>query len=189
MARREQMIGVPAQADDLFVEVATFERGVTRRNLRESLASCVVAIFFLYIAAHDRGIHRIAALFVVAAALHIPLRIHLAGRALLPPLDRVAEEHLRKAFAQELNKQSALLDRVLVWYVGPMALSTLSFQITVFLRHGIDAFALTPLLLGALLGSLIVFANKRASRRLRERAAAVLSSSAPAGIAPGIEAG
>lgn len=161
-------------AERLRQESDRLQRRVRRRDLLETIAAVVVAVFFLLAAGSgfSRGnwVGASFALLLVAWAVFVPFQLRWARRKLpdprrdLPP--RTFLEHQREAALA----QAHMLDRAWLWYVAPCTAGVLGLT---FSAPGVDA---GDLLYGGFvvaLGIFIAWINRRAGQVFHEHARAL----------------
>lgn len=149
-------------------ESDAFEKKIRRRDLVETLAAVVVAAVFGYEAAiAETGLARIGALIVIGSSAFVVWwlrRARQAGPARsmdLPVADRLRSERER------IESQIRLLESVLWWYAGPLAVGVALFVLG--LQAGAVATAASLTFLVAVCG-FVWWLNRRAVRRdLRPR--------------------
>ena len=161
-------------AEHLRQESDRLQRRVRRRDLLETIAAVVVAVFFLWAAGSgfSRGnwVGASFALLLVAWAVFVPFQLRRARRKPpdprrdLPP--RTFLEHQREAALA----QAHMLDRAWLWYVAPCTAGVLGLT---FSAPGVDA---GDLLYGGFvvaLGIFIAWINRRAGQVFHEHARAL----------------
>lgn len=149
-------------------ESEAFDRKIRRRDLLETLAAVVVAAAFGYEAATvETLVARLGALIIVGSSAFIVWwlrRARKAGPARsmdLPVADRLQAERER------VEIQIRLLESVLWWYAGPLAVGATLFVLG--LEAGTAATLLTLCVIAAGCG-FVWWLNRRAvRRRLRPR--------------------
>lgn len=161
-------------------ESTRFNRTIFWRDMREWLATVLVAGVLLYIACVDNHIHWpmvVAAIIACVPMTYVALR-YRKRRA--PDPNAVLTDHLRNSIAN-VQLQLDLLRSVAKWYLAPIALSILIFGTDAFFTApvppGARKILIVPFLLGALIGAGVFYAvwrmNDYAARtqlepRLRE---------------------
>jgi RNA polymerase sigma-70 factor (ECF subfamily) len=160
--RRERLL------ERVHEESEAFDRKIRRRDLLETLAAVVVATAFGYEAVTvETWVARLGALIVVGSSAFIVWwlrRARKTGRvrsADLPVAERLRAERER------IESQIRLLESVLWWYAGPLAVGAALFVLG--LQAGAVATAATLTVIVAV-SSFVWWLNRRAVRRdLRPR--------------------
>lgn len=150
------------------VESETFERKIRRQDLFETLAAVFVVAAFGYEAATSTTwLARIGALIVVGSSVFVVWWLRRARKAgAVRSMDLPVAERLR-AERERIDLQIRLLETVLWWYVGPLAVGAVLFALG--LETGTVATTLTLSVVAA--GCVFVWwLNRRVvRRRLRPR--------------------
>jgi hypothetical protein len=98
-----------------------FDRTIRRRNIRETVAAAMVAIFFTYIAWGQRnGIDRAGSIILVASSLWIIYYMWRRGGKPPDPNPDQTLEGYRRALVRKYDHQIRLLRNVKFWYLAPM---------------------------------------------------------------------
>ncbi|MDZ7781105.1 MAG: hypothetical protein U5R14_14390 [Gemmatimonadota bacterium] len=149
-------------------ESDAFERKIRRRDLLETLAAAFVVLAFGYEAATSTTwLARLGALIVIGSSVFVVWWLRRARKAgPARSMDLTVGDRLR-AERERVDIQIHLLENVLWWYVGPLAVGTVLF--TLGLEAGTAATAVTLSVIAA--GCAFVWRlNMRAVRRaLRPR--------------------
>ena len=104
-----------------------FDRTIRRRNIRETVAAALVAIFFTYIAWGQRnGIDRVGSIILVASSLWIVYYMWRRGAEPPDPNPDQTLEGYQRALVRKYDHQIRLLRNVKFWYLAPMYVGLLT---------------------------------------------------------------
>src|SRR5579863_5318380 len=104
-----------------------FDRTIWRRNIRETVAGVIVAIFFTYIAWGQRNaIERAGSFIIAAGALWIIYYIRRHGTEPPDPNPDQTLEGYQRALARKYDHQIRLLRKVKFWYLAPLYVGLLT---------------------------------------------------------------
>jgi len=104
-----------------------FDRTIRRRNIRETVAAALVAIFFTYIAWGQRnGIDRVGSIILVASSLWIVYYMWRRGAEPSDPNPDQTLEGYQRALIRKYDHQIRLLRNVKFWYLAPMYVGLLT---------------------------------------------------------------
>jgi hypothetical protein len=104
-----------------------FDRTIRRRNIRETVAAAMVAIFFTYIAwGQPNGIDRVGSLILVASSLWIVYYMWRRGAEPPDPNPDQTLEGYQRALVRKYDHQIRLLRNVKFWYLAPMYVGLLT---------------------------------------------------------------
>jgi hypothetical protein len=109
--------------EEVRARAAKLEKDVRRRNVREYVASAVVVVGCVSIAALGTAtvLLRIACAAGVVSAVSISARVRRAGWRACPTHDGASDETWREALRDALVRQRDLLGTAWRWYVAPFA--------------------------------------------------------------------
>lgn len=172
--QNQQTEGFPVSVDQIRVSAGRFQRKVSRRNVRESLAALVVVIFFGAQMVMSTGmLLRTGDLLVIAASIYVIWHLWSRGSALPLPEDAGLSNWIefRK---RELGRQRDLLSSVWRWYMGPvipgLALVLIAGGLANPALHKHPYFVVAfPALAIAALFVVVGWLNHRAARRLQRQ--------------------
>jgi hypothetical protein len=98
-----------------------FGRTIRMRDWRETIAAGLVAVFFMWIAFHERDVWaRAADVWIALSGVWIAVYLHRRSRAPETAARTATIEEHGKALLQSYGRQIALLKTVKYWYLGPM---------------------------------------------------------------------
>jgi hypothetical protein len=105
----------------ILTKTEKFDRTIRRRNIRETVAAAMVAIFFTYIAWGQRnGIDRAGSIILVASSLWIIYYMWRRGAEPPDPNPDQTLEGYQRALVRKYDHQIRLLRNVKFWYLAPM---------------------------------------------------------------------
>ncbi len=120
-----------------------FDRTIRRRNIQETVAALVVAVFFTYIAWGQRnGIERAGSIILVASSLWIVYYMWRRGAEAADPSPDQTLEGYQRALVRKYDHQIRLLRNVKFWYLAPMYVGLLTCSVGV-LKQQAEKGALT----------------------------------------------
>lgn len=121
--------GTKMSVEAIRLRAGKFERKISRRNLRESIAALGVIIFFAYFIAttHDL-LFRIAWAVFVAGMIWLIVQLQLRGAPNRMPAEIGASTCL-EFFRSELVRQRDLVKDVWGWYLAPMVPGYLAYNV------------------------------------------------------------
>ena len=158
-------------AEHLRQESDRLQRRVRRRDLLETIAAVVVAVFFLWAAGSgfSRGnwVGASFALLLVAWAVFVPFQLRRARRKLPDPRRDLPPRTFLERQREAALAQARMLDRAWLWYVAPCMVGLLGLT---FSAPGVET---GDLLYGAFvvaLGIFIAWINRRAAQVFHEHA-------------------
>ena len=106
-----------------------FDRTIRRRNMRETVAAAVVAIFFTYLAwGQPNGLVRAGSIILVAGALWIIYYMWRHGTELPDPNPDQTLGGYQRALVRKYDHQIRLLRKVKFWYLAPMYVGLLTLS-------------------------------------------------------------
>ena len=107
------------QVEEVRNKALGFQKAITRRNLREFIASVFVIVVFTYQFAmvHD-VVARIAFGMIIAATVYVMWQLLTRGAAAVAPAD-MGRVSCLAFYRLELERQRDLLRNVWRWYFGP----------------------------------------------------------------------
>ena len=106
-----------------------FDRTIRRRNMRETVAAAMVAIFFTYIAwGPPNGLVRAGSIILVAGALWIIYYMRRHGTEPPDPNPDQTLEGYQRALIRKYDHQIRLLRKVKFWYLAPMYVGLLTLS-------------------------------------------------------------
>lgn len=144
-----------------------FVSQVRSRNVREWIATAIVAVSFALLAGVSRGwLRRICAAEIAAAAMYVAWRLYRDGRIDVSPSELDDPESSRLALAREMKRQAALLGRAATWYVAPLGAGWIGLQLADAYQSGITFHLAIYAPIGIAVGVLIAYANHVAARKL-----------------------
>ena len=112
--------GMKVSADVIRLRATKFERKISRRNLRESIASLFVIAFFGYFFATSPDVLlRITWALFIAGMIWVVIALRLKGTPKTMPADMGNSSSL-DFFRSELERQRDLLKNVFPWYLAPL---------------------------------------------------------------------
>ncbi len=121
--------GFKMSAAELHLKAQKFEKRISRRNLREYVASAIViAVFGYYISLFPSTLTRTGCVLIIAATLFVVYTLHKRGAARTMPAGlefRSCVEFHR----QELQRQRDLLRGVWWWYLFPFVPGLIVFSL------------------------------------------------------------
>jgi hypothetical protein len=104
-----------------------FDRTIRRRNIQETVAAAIVAIFFTFIAwAQRNAIERAGSIILVASALWIVYYIWRRGAGPPDPDPDQTLEGYQRALIRKYDHQIRLLRNVKFWYLLPFYVGLLT---------------------------------------------------------------
>ena len=107
-----------------------FDRTIRRRNIRETVAAAMVAIFFTYIAWGQRnGIDRAGSIILVASSVWIVYYMWRRGAEPPDPNPDQTLEGYQRALVRKYDHQIRLLRNVKFWYLAPMYVGLLTVSV------------------------------------------------------------
>lgn len=145
-----------------------FDRKIRRRDLLETLAGVIVAAAFGYEAATvETWLARLGALIVVGSSAFVVWWLRRARKAGPPRSPDLPVADRLRAERDQIEIQIGLLENVLWWYAGPLAVGAALFVLG--LQAGAVATTATLTVIVAVCG-IVWWINRRAVRRdLRPR--------------------
>jgi hypothetical protein len=106
-----------------------FDRAIRRRNLRETVAAAMVAIFFTYIAwGQPNGLVRTASIILVASTIWIIYYMRRHGTEPPDPNPDQTLEGYQRALIRKYDHQIRLLRNVKFWYLAPIYVGLLTLS-------------------------------------------------------------
>ena len=112
--------GMEVSVDVIRLRATKFERKISRRNLRETIASLFVIIFFGYFFVTSPGILlRITWALFIAGMIWIVVALRLKGTPKTMPAAMGSSSSM-DFFRSELERQRDLLKNVFPWYLAPL---------------------------------------------------------------------
>jgi len=112
--------GMKVSADVIRLRATKFEHKISRRNLRESIASLFVIAFFGYFFVTSPGILlRITWALFIAGMIWIVIALRLKGTPKTMPAAMGSSSSM-DFFRSELERQRDLLRNVFPWYLAPL---------------------------------------------------------------------
>ncbi len=121
--------GFKMSAAELHLKAQKFEKRISRRNLREYVASAIViAVFGYYISLFPYTLARAGCVLIIAGTLFVVYMLHKRGAARTMPAGlefRSCVEFHRK----ELQRQRDLLRGVWWWYLFPFVPGLIVFSL------------------------------------------------------------
>jgi hypothetical protein len=142
-----------------------FERKMKFRNLREHVAAAIVVVAFGWRAFHAHSwLEAISCVELVGAAIWITYAL-VKGK--LPEL--LANATLKEVLAHhrtQLDRQIALLSRVMVWYLAPIAVGLVGLLTADAMRLGFSPVIIGTMIAFVVIFTLIAILNKRAAAKL-----------------------
>jgi len=126
--------GMHMSAEAIRLRAGKFERKISRRNLRESVAALGVVIFFAYSFAttHDISFRAAWALFI-AGMIWMVVQLYRQGSPKAMPSD-IGSATCLEFFRSELVRQRDLLRNVWTWYLIPMVPGYLALNVATALQ-------------------------------------------------------
>lgn len=116
-------------ADAIRLRATKFERRISRRNLRESVASIFVIVFFGYFFATTPSILlRITWALFIAGMIWVVIALRVKGTPRTMPAAMGSSSSL-EFFRSELERQRDLLKNVFPWYLAPLIPGYLALNI------------------------------------------------------------
>jgi len=104
-----------------------FDRTIRRRNMRETIAAVIVAIFFTYIAwGQHNAIERAGSFIIAAGALWIIYYMRRHGTEPADPNPDETLEGYQRALVRKYDHQIRLLRKVKFWYLAPLYVGLLT---------------------------------------------------------------
>lgn len=163
--RQDAPAASTSSIDELRSLDQALRKRVRRRDMGETAAAVVVAVFFAWsaldLAADAEWVALGFALLLVAWAVTVPLRLRRARR-------EVPEEDPRQPLVENLGRQrdaalvqARMLERVWLWYLTPPAIGLFGMTLA---RSGPSAFALAYLAAVAVLYIGLAWINRRVAR-------------------------
>lgn len=111
----------------ILTKTEKFDRTIRRRNIRETVAAAIVAIFFAYIAWGQRNaIERAGSFIIVAGALWIIYYMRRHGTEPPDPNPDQTLEGYQRALVRKYDHQIRLLHKVKFWYLAPLYVGLLT---------------------------------------------------------------
>jgi hypothetical protein len=112
--------GTKMSADVIRQRAGSFERKISRRNLRESITSLLVIGFFSYSFATTPGILlRVTWALFIAGMIWIIIQLRLKGTPKTMPAAMGSSSSV-EFFRAELERQRDLVKSVWLWYLAPL---------------------------------------------------------------------
>jgi hypothetical protein len=112
--------GMEMSVEAIRLRAGKFERKISRRNLRESIAALIVIAFFSYnCIASDNILFRITWGLFIAGTIWVMMVLQLKGRPKTLPVMLGSSSSL-EFFRSELERQRDLIKNVWQWYLAPM---------------------------------------------------------------------
>jgi hypothetical protein len=105
-----------------------FHRKIFWRDVLETAAAILVAVFFGSAARYGGVLMQFGAAMVIAAAAVVVIILHTVRRRGGQPMDTSIKERLRGEL-QAVERQIKLLRNVLYWYIGPLFVGGLIFGV------------------------------------------------------------
>ena len=162
--------GMKMSADAIRLRATKFERRISRRNLRESVASLFVIVFFAYFLATSLSLPlRITWGLFIAGMIWIVIALRVKGSPRTMPA-AMGNSSCLEFFRSELERQRDLVKNVFPWYLAPLIPGYLSLNVAYaysFRRPGLWAgLALLDLIFVAVFVG-VWWMNQRAARCLQ----------------------
>ncbi len=114
--------------ESITMQSAHFNRQIKRRDLRETIVSLLLVVFFgVAFILTPYPVGKIGAAIIMLSSLWIIYKLHSTGKA---AGDEGAEESLHEQMKRQLKKvkaQISLLNRVWLWYLLPLSVGVLMF--------------------------------------------------------------
>jgi hypothetical protein len=162
--------GMKVSADVIRLRASKFERKISRRNLRESIASLFVIAFFGYFFATSPSISlRITWALFIAGMIWIIIALRLKGTPRTMPTAMGNFSSL-DFFRSELERQRDLLKNVFPWYLAPLIPGYVALNVSYALKFPPSirwaGLALLDIIFVAVFGG-VWYMNQRAARCLQ----------------------
>ncbi len=161
--------GTKMSADAIRLRATKFERKISRRNLRETIAGIIVIVFFAFsfAATHEIALRTTWGLFIAGVILVlINLRSQAGGSAM--PAEMGGASCI-EFFRAELERQRDALRSVWKWYLAPVVPGYVALNVAFALRFhyaGLGRLLLLDLFFVAMFVA-IWWMNQSAARRLQ----------------------
>ncbi len=145
-----------------------FGRTIRRRDWRETIAAGLVAVFFGWIAFHERDVWaRAAAVWIALSGVWIAVYLYWQSRTSQTAAATVTLDEYGKALLESYERQIALLKTVKYWYVGPMWVGLIGLAAARWrLDHNTAAWVTAGVVYTGLLGFLAWLNESWGARRI-----------------------
>jgi hypothetical protein len=162
--------GTKMSAEAIRLRAGKFERGISRRNLRETIiAVAVIGLFGYYIASTTEILQRLAWGLFIGGMIWITVNLHRRGTPRTMPSDMGSSSCL-EFFRSELERQRDLIQNVWSWHLAPLVPGYLALNVAyIFGHHHLALWAGLALLNALFVGTFVGVwkVNQKAARCLQ----------------------
>lgn len=129
--------GTKMSVEAIRLRAGKFERKISRRNLRESIASLVVIVCFSYFFVKTPQIPlRITWGLFIAGTIWVLVQLHRKGKPKAMPAD-AGRSNCLEFFRSELERQRDVVKDVWTWYLAPLVPGYIALNVSFAIPHPI----------------------------------------------------
>jgi hypothetical protein len=129
--------GRKMSAEAIRLRAGKFERKISRRNLRESIAALLVIVWFSYFFVRTPEIPlRITWGLFIAGMIWVLVQLRRKGKPQTMPAD-MGSSNCLEFFRSELERQRDLVKDVWTWYLAPLVPGYLALNVSFAFPHPI----------------------------------------------------